>query len=263
MDQTPADAPGERPAARPAEQRAAAIGALADPVRRALYDHVAAAAPAAVGREEAATAVGVPVHTAKFHLERLAELGLLETEFRRLTGRTGPGAGRPAKLYRRTAGEVALSLPPRHYDLAGEVLAAALERVAESGEPVAHAVAEVATQAGRALAREAAEPQPGRSGSPAGPAAQLARAAALLARHGYEPREPEDRAAPAGDPDRATRLELGNCPFDRLAREHTALVCGANVALVGGTLEALPCPDLVARLDPGAGRCCVTVGARE
>ena len=67
------------------------IGALAEPVRRALYDFVVASR-GLVGREEAAEAVGVPVHTAKFHLDRLAEDGLLDVEFQRRTGRTGPVA---------------------------------------------------------------------------------------------------------------------------------------------------------------------------
>jgi predicted ArsR family transcriptional regulator len=81
--------------------RSARIGALAEPVRGQLYEYVVAQ-PGAVSRERAADGVDVPLHTAKFHLDRLVEEGLLETEFRRLTGRTGPGAGRPAKLYRRT-----------------------------------------------------------------------------------------------------------------------------------------------------------------
>src|SRR5918911_20308 len=50
---------------------------------------------------------------AAFHLDKLVEAGLLEASFRRLGERRGPGAGRPAKLYRRGAGEVAASLPPR------------------------------------------------------------------------------------------------------------------------------------------------------
>ena len=55
-----------------------------------------------MGRDQAAQGVGVPTHTAKFHLDRLVDEGLLEVEFRRLSGRTGPGSGRPAKLYRRS-----------------------------------------------------------------------------------------------------------------------------------------------------------------
>ena len=107
--------------------RVTKLGALADPVRRALYRFVADQ-PGAVSRDQAADGIDVPRHTAKFHLDRLVDEGLLVTEFRRLTGRSGPGAGRPAKLYRRSRKEVAVSLPSRRYDLAGDVLADAVER---------------------------------------------------------------------------------------------------------------------------------------
>ena len=97
------------------------VSALAEPLRRrALPVRRGPARP--VGRDQAATGVGIARHTAKFHLDRLVDDGLLETEFRRLSGRDGPGAGRPAKLYRRAAREVSVSLPERRYDLAGEVL---------------------------------------------------------------------------------------------------------------------------------------------
>ena len=76
------------------------IGALAEPVRRALYDFVVASR-GLVGREEAAEAVGVPVHTAKFHLDRLADDGLLDLHrrvFKQLFCIFGAGAQRnPAR----------------------------------------------------------------------------------------------------------------------------------------------------------------------
>ena len=97
-----------------------------DPVRRELYRWVVAQAEP-VSRDQAASGAGVPRHTAKFHLDRLVADGLLETEFRRLTGRRGPGAGRPAKLYRRSARQVSLTLPPRQYELAAQIMAAALD----------------------------------------------------------------------------------------------------------------------------------------
>src|SRR3954449_6016107 len=95
----------------------ASLGALAEPSRRALYEAVVAAAEP-VSREQAAEAVGLPLHSVKFHLDRLVDEGLLEVEFRRLSGRRGPGAGRPAKLYRRARTEISVSLPARRYDLA-------------------------------------------------------------------------------------------------------------------------------------------------
>ena len=106
----------------------AGVGVLAEPARRTLYQYVVGE-PAPVSREQAAAAIGIPVHSVKFHLDKLVAAGLLEVEYRRLTGRSGPGAGRPAKLYRRSAREVALSVPPRRYDLVGEVLAGAVERL--------------------------------------------------------------------------------------------------------------------------------------
>src|SRR3954452_725385 len=99
----------------------AGVSALADPVRRALYRFVVDAGEP-VGRDQVAAGAGVARHTAKFHLDRLVAEGLVELEFRARSGRRGPGAGRPAKLYRRSERDFAVALPPRHYDVAGRVL---------------------------------------------------------------------------------------------------------------------------------------------
>ncbi len=222
----------------------AAIGALVDPARRALYRYVTAQAHA-VGREEAARAVDLPAHSAKFHLDRLVDEGLLDVEFRRLSGRSGPGAGRPAKLYRRSARQLTLSLPPRHYDLSGEILAAAIDRSVRDGIPITDAVRDSATTRGRRLATslEAPGSAPGRD--------SLSSAAEVLAEHGYEPRLVDDQ------------VRLANCPFDRLAAEHTALVCQMNLALVTGMIDGLEVRDVVAELDPAPGFCCVKLSKRS
>ena len=112
--------------------QAAGIGALADDTRRALYEYVSGQAEP-VGREQAATELGLAVHNVNFHLDRLVTEGLLEVEYRRLSGKTGPGAGRPSKLYRRASREFAVSLPPRRYDLVGDILAAAVTRAGRGG----------------------------------------------------------------------------------------------------------------------------------
>jgi predicted ArsR family transcriptional regulator len=65
------------------------VAALAEPVRRALYRFVAAQR-GPVTRDQASVGVGIPRHTAKFHLDRLVEDGLLEVDFKRLSGREGP-----------------------------------------------------------------------------------------------------------------------------------------------------------------------------
>jgi predicted ArsR family transcriptional regulator len=220
-------------------QQAAGIGALADPTRRALYEYVVSR-PDPVGREEAATACELAVSTAGFHLDRLVGEGLLTTEFRRLTGRTGPGAGRPSKLYLRGETEFAVSLPSRRYDLVGEILAAAFDRAA-SGADLDDALAASAVVEGTGLGDQAR-----RGGSPA----DLAGLASVLSGQGYEAR--------LDDSDGAS-VELANCPFDALAQRHTALVCGLNVHFVQGVADGLGCTGSDARLDPEPGKCCVKV----
>lgn len=219
----------------------AGVGSLADPTRRALYLYVVAQ-PSPVGREAVAEALGVAVHTVKFHLDRLVADGLLEAEFRRLSGRTGPGAGRPAKLYRRAGRQLTVSLPERHYELVGHVLAAGLERAATAREPLDAAVREAAESEGRRIAEES----PASGGSEPD---ELDRVASVLGDQGYEPRRRPDH------------LALANCPFDELARQHTALVCGINRSLVQGVLDGLGCTHVESCLDPEPGLCCVKVRA--
>ncbi len=215
-------------------RRVTRLGALADPVRRRLYRFVAEQ-PGAVSRDQAATGVEVPRHTAKFHLDRLVEEGLLVTEFKRLTGRTGPGAGRPAKLYRRSGREVVVSVPSRRYDLAGQVLADAVERNL-AGTPMPDALADAAEDAARSVAEE----WPGAGDG----------LVAALTTLGYEPQE-----SGAG-------IGLRNCPFGRLAAEHRDLVCGVNHSFVGALARRMDRDDLAAEpVAPGRGCCVVLRGA--
>jgi predicted ArsR family transcriptional regulator len=216
------------------------VAALAEPVRRRLYDVVALATDA-VSREQAARSARVAVHTAKFHLDRLVDEGLLAVEYRRLTGRTGPGSGRPAKLYRRADREVAVSLPERQYDLLSRILATAVARASESGEAVAEVAASVARAAGSRFGEEHA----------ARARSDLERLAGALSAGGYEPLVVDGT------------LELRNCPFHRVAQEQTELVCGLNLEYVNGVCDGLGCRDVETQLEPEQGRCCVTVQARD
>jgi predicted ArsR family transcriptional regulator len=212
-------------------RQAAGIGALADETRRALYAYVVAQREP-VGREQAANAVGVAVHSASFHLDRLVDEGLLDVEYRRLTGRTGPGAGRPSKLYLRSAREFAVSLPPRRYDLVGDILASAVDR-ATHGEPLADALEACAREEGVTMGRTSA------------PGPSLDALAAVLDTQGYESTVVADTVV------------LANCPFDALAQRHTDLVCSLNRSFVQGVADGLGCRDVVASLEPQPGTCCV------
>jgi predicted ArsR family transcriptional regulator len=216
-----------------------AIAALAEPTRRRLYQLVVRSAQP-VGRDEAAAAAGVPRATAAFHLDRLAGEGLLDVVHQRRTGRTGPGAGRPAKLYRRTEGTVSVSLPDRRYDLAGELLAAAVEEAEHTGDRPREVLGRRARVVGEQLGRAA------RAGSPEREDAL----AAVLEEAGYEPRTEGDEVV------------LVNCPFHALARAHPELVCGMNVQLLDGVLEGVGEAGLDARLQPDAAHCCVRLRRR-
>jgi predicted ArsR family transcriptional regulator len=223
------------------DQNVTGIGALADPVRRQLYRFVCSQAQP-VTRDQAAAAVGVARHKAKFHLDRLEAEGLLEADYVRLSGRTGPGAGRPAKRYRRGGREFAIALPARDYELAGHIMAEAISESARTGTPIFDALNGAAAARGAAIAATSAD-------HPSGLDAALDFAVGILTEQAYEPRR-IDRT-----------VVMTNCPFHRLAASHSDLVCRLNHALLSGFVDAIA-PDLLkAHLEPGENRCCVTLVA--
>jgi predicted ArsR family transcriptional regulator len=228
------------------EERVSGVASLAEPQRRALYQFVVSRG-GAVSKDEAAAAMGVARSVATFHLDRLVADGLLVHEFRRLTGRQGPGAGRPAKLYRRAPGEVSVSLPARHYDLAAGLLAAAVNDATQTGTPVGKALTRVATARGRALgerAREDAGKRPSRR-------ALLHAALGVLDEQGYEPHQ------------HGNEIVLANCPFHALVDEQRDLVCGMNRDLLCGMADAVGDDVLAARLAPSEGSCCVRLDSKR
>jgi predicted ArsR family transcriptional regulator len=222
--------------------RVAGVAALADPVRRDLYLYVSAQ-PMPISRDQAADALGIARHNAKFHLDKLADEGLLDISFKRLSERQGPGAGRPTKLYARSGRQLSVILPERRYDLAGKLLATALEDAAAQGNTPADALRAAGADWGRSLAdqaRASAGPRPSRD-------RLLACTCQALTENGYEPHRTDGAVV------------LRNCPFDALAREHTELVCGMNLAILAAVTEQLHETALAARLEPAPGRCCVVL----
>jgi len=224
------------------ERDAAGIGALADPVRRGLYLFVCAQ-PTPVSRDQAADAMGIPHHQAKFHLDKLEVEGLLDSEYARVGGRRGPGAGRPSKLYRRAAREIVVSLPHREYELAGRLMADAIAEAAATGAAVIEALHRLAAQHGRAIGQAAVTA----TGRPDTVAAALDLAVDALRSHGYQPRRDDGRVV------------LDNCPFHALAQAQTELVCGTNQALIDGLVSTLGPHRPRACLEPAADRCCVVL----
>jgi predicted ArsR family transcriptional regulator len=213
------------------------ISLLGEPVRRRLYEYVAQEAEP-VSREQAARAVEVKRSLAAFHLDKLAEEGLLEVEFKRVSGRKGPGAGRPAKLYKKPARDIEVSLPHREYGLAARLFAQALA----SNRPSEQALTDVA----RAFGRDLADDVKKRAGRHQGRKHLTRMAEEVLEEHGFQPFRDADGV-----------VRLRNCPFHSLSREYTELVCGMNVEIMQSLLEGLGLERTEACLEPRPGMCCV------
>lgn len=218
------------PADIPLAARLSAVSAVDDPKRRAILTFVRHSAEP-VGRDDVAEQFSLPRSTAAFHLDRLADEHLVEVVYQRRTGRTGPGAGRPAKMYRGTAREVSVSIPERRYDLAAKLLAAAVENSATSGRPVAEALADTAAEHGRRWAESAGTKT----------------LSHLLESTGFEPRTEADGT-----------VVLGNCPFHRLVVDHPETTCTMNLHLLRGAARNYGIDPEALALEPAEGRCCVT-----
>jgi predicted ArsR family transcriptional regulator len=220
----------------------AALSCLDDPVRRRLYEFVGARTEPAT-RDAAAAAAGIGRPLAAYHLDRLVSLGLLTASYQRPPGRTGPGAGRPAKVYQRSGQEFAVSVPPREYELAARLLAQAVE--SDRGGTSRAALHDAARQFGAELGRRS------RAGGAGLEEAWLA-IDAVLREHGFEPW-----------PDQDGTIVLRNCPFHQLAARYPDTVCGMNLALIEGLLTELGPTGMDPVLDPAPGRCCVVLGTAQ
>src|ERR1700748_3061823 len=201
----------------------ASLSSLDDPLRRRLYE-VATSRPGPVSRDEAASAAGIGRALAVYHLDKLVESGLLTASYQRPPGRSGPGAGRPAKLYSRSDREFAVTVPPREYELAARLLVQAVE--ADPSDRSRSALAEAAhrrgTELGSSFRSAATDRAPGRRD------AAERDVTGVLIQQGYEPCRGGDGF-----------IRLHNCPFHQLAEQHRDVVCGMNLALVEGLVAGL------------------------
>lgn len=226
----------------PAEQGddVASVFSLGDPIRRGLYRYVVGHGEP-VGRDEAAEALGISRSLAAYHLDRMVADGLLVFSFARRSGRSGPGAGRPAKLYQRSPRQFQVNLPPRDYEVAAHLLARAVENETSGAARVA------LEESARALGHEiAAEAELCRSDGTVRDAPAVIEE--VLRERGYEPFHDEEGA-----------IRLRNCPFDRLADAHRELICDMNLCLLEAAVGGRPEAGLSAVLDPRTGMCCVAL----
>ncbi len=217
---------------------------LSEPTRARLYDAVVAST-SGLSRDAAAGQIGISRDLAAFHLERLVAGGLLKATHRRLTGRTGPGAGRPAKIYARADDEISVSLPARRYDLLAETLVEGAEALAEQvgSDKVAAALGERAREHGRVAGKAVSKA----AGARAGAQRRAGELLDMLDASGFEPQMTNDGAT----------ITLGNCPYRAVAEGHRDLTCGMNLAWAEGVSEAAGRTGYQPELDIEPGRCCV------
>ncbi|MDM4718688.1 helix-turn-helix domain-containing protein [Micromonospora sp. WMMA1363] len=196
--------------------------ALAVPSRRHILDALRAG-DGPLGVKELAAATELHPNTVRFHLDVLADAGLLTRE------RTAPdGRGRPQIRYR----AVTPPAPPTGYQFLSEVLAAQLDR-GRAGD--------LAEQAGRSWLRSVGRPAPPPPGADTVEVATT-RAIAVFSELGFQPSRD------------AGVINLSACPFQDVARRHPDVVCGMHRGLLREVVETVTphiATDLVPFARPG------------
>ena len=183
-----------------------------------------------VSRQEASRALRISRPLATFHLDKLADAGLLESGYQRLSGRTGPGPVAPRGCTGRRSREFNVNVPERNYERAAELFATALE-AHTGGLPTP--LREAAGDLGKNLGQH----ERARSST--------RRLMDALEAGGYEPQVDESGA-----------IRLLNCPFHALVEEHRPLVCAPTWRWRRDHPRA-GVTDMVPVLDSQPGYCCV------
>jgi predicted ArsR family transcriptional regulator len=210
-----------------------------------VYDFVGAK-DAFVTRDEVSAGLSMTRSLAAFHLDKLADAGLLSTSFRRPADRApGPGAGRPSKLYGVSDLEISVSIPPRRYDIAGRIMARAIAGFNGRSDGPAAAARRIAREDGLGVGQQYTAT--GRKSKKK----LLSTVKDALTSCGYEPRIND------------SMVVLSNCPYHALVDVAPRFVCELNQSFVGGVLTGLGGDGVVeAELcGPMDGNCCVRIRA--
>jgi predicted ArsR family transcriptional regulator len=219
-----------------------AVALLAEPTRQRLYLYLRERQEP-VGREEAARHTGVKPRLAAFHLDRMAEAGLLDVEFRRLSGRVGPGAGRPAKVYSISSRSFSVEVPQTRYALAASMMATALSADGPLADGTT-SLQDVATAVGESLGGEIR-----RQARTKGARQEAVRS--KLKQLGYEPQVQE-----------SGEWTMRNCIFAELSTSHRELVCPMNAAFVTGLLDGARLKSLRVERRTAPPGCCVRLASQ-
>ena len=198
-----------------------------------------------IGVREVARRTGLHQNTARFHLEALVTAGLAarETEDRETPGRPRIG-------YRAVADGPG---GRRQYRLLSVMLASLI--AGTMPEPAAAAEA-----AGREWGAYLAEQPPPFQRLTAADA--IAKLTGIMRELGFEP---SSSAAASAEPDGRYLLELHQCPFLEVAREHRDVICALHLGLMRGALDRMRAPVTADGLDPYAepGLCVARLAAHD
>jgi predicted ArsR family transcriptional regulator len=219
-----------------------AVALLAEPTRQRLYLYLRERHEP-VGREEAAQHIGITARLAGFHLDKMADAGLLDFEYRRISGRVGPGAGHPAKLYRVSPRSFSVEIPQTRYALAASMMATALSADSSKAD-TGGSLRDIASSVGQSIGEEVR--RQGRTKRARQDAVQ-----GKLKQLGYEPRVHD-----------SGEWTLHNCIFSELSASHRDLVCGMNAAFLDGLVGGAHVPSLHVEKRTDPPNCCVRFVSR-
>ena len=194
-------------------------GSLGDATRRGIYISIREAADP-VTASETSELFDIHPNVARHHLDRLVTGGYLQVTRKRPNGRSGPGAGRPAKYYEATQKQVQVQFPGRRYELLSELLAQVLERVAP--ETAAKAAEEVGREYGAQLALEVGLPDD------AGYQGAVEAVAKAMMGAGFHTTVVD-----------GNKLITSLCPFGMTAINHPKFVCRLDEGIVNGLMDAI------------------------
>jgi predicted ArsR family transcriptional regulator len=217
---------------------------LGDPTRRGIYLTMRES-PEPSTASTIAASFGIHPNVARHHLDLLVEEGYAEV--------TAPpnavqGAGRPARHYRTIDRDIAVSYPPRRFDLLSDLLVKVIEKLDPVGAP---AIAEeVGFGFGTQLALETGVAGvAGVAGGHDAGTAMLAVTAALETIGFGVASDTSDHS-----------LLTNHCPFGRTAAEHPEIICKIDQGIVRGLMEAARGEQGPVVMSPHAGpdESCVT-----
>lgn len=196
-------------------------GALADPTRYGIYQAIVGAAGEALTVSDVAERFSLHPNVARMHLQKLVDVGLVQTDTRK-----SKGGGRPARTYRLSNRVASLQFPPRDYQLLASLALQVVESLAGSEPDVLTRVGvEMGREEGRrALKRDGLDPQRHTLDE------VIASFRSTTAKLGLFPRiEREDNGA--------VRFEIRNCVFRELSVRYPGTVCKLHTAVFQGLLE--------------------------